>query len=92
MLDLEYMNTIFIDVREPEEYSQSHVTGAINMPPAEIMSGASKLDGIDKDTPLVLYCISGSRSNTAKNILQAQGFTNITNGINQQQVEARYKL
>ncbi len=84
------MNTVFIDVREPEEFARGHVQDAINIPPAEIMSGADKLKDVPKDTPLVLYCISGSRSNVSKGFLQAQGFTDITNGINQQQVEAKY--
>ncbi len=82
--------TVFVDVREPEEYARGHVEGAINVPPAEVMAGSDKLKDLPKDTPLVLYCVSGSRSNVTKNILQSQGFTNITNGINQRQVEVKY--
>lgn len=86
------MQYTIIDVREPEEYAAGHVAGAINIAPAEIMSGSSKLDAIPKDASIILYCISGSRSNVAKNIMQAMGYTNITNGINKQQVEAKYGL
>ena len=81
----------FIDVREPYEYQMGHVSGAINVPPAAIMSGAKELSHLSKDTPLVLYCISGSRSNVSMNILRQLGYTNLTNGINQQQVMAKYK-
>ena len=84
------MKAVFVDVREPEEYQRGHVEGAINLPPSEIVAGAVKLKDLPKDTPLVLYCISGSRSNVSKNILESLGFTNVTNGINQQQVEAKY--
>lgn len=84
-------NTLIIDVREPSEYAQSHVKDAINIPPTELMKGAPQLAEIPKDTPLLLYCLSGQRSNTAIHILKAQGFTKLTNGINQHQVEANYK-
>ncbi len=84
------MDRVIIDVREPEEYSVDHVEGAINIPPSEIMAGSRKLDGLPKDTELILYCVSGSRSNVSANILRSQGFTNIVNGINKQQVKAKY--
>ena len=84
------MNPLIIDVREPNEYADGHVDGALNIPPAELMNGTPQLADVAKDTPLILYCRSGSRSNVAMHILRSQGFTNLTNGINQQQVEARY--
>ncbi len=84
------MQRIIIDVREPEEYARDHVKGALNIPPTEIMSGAKKLEGVAKDTELILYCVSGSRSNVCAHLLRQQGFTNIVNGINKQQVTAKY--
>ena len=84
------MDKIIIDVREPQEYLAGHVDGAINIPPDELMEGSQKLTGIPKDTELVLYCVSGSRSNVSTNILRAQGFTNIINGINKNQVQAKH--
>jgi len=81
---------MIIDVREPEEFFIDHVEGAVNIPPSELMAGSDKLDGVDKDTELILYCVSGSRSNVSANILSSQGFTNIVNGINKQQVKAKY--
>lgn len=84
------MRRIFIDVREPEEYASDHVEGALNIPPEEIMDGAKKLADVEKDTELILYCVSGSRSNVCTNILKSYGFTNILNGINKQQVTSKY--
>lgn len=81
---------VFIDVREPEEFARSHVEGAINIPPSELMSGAKALIDVPKKTKLVIYCITGSRSNASINILKSLGFENIENGINKQQVEAKY--
>lgn len=84
------MERIIIDVREPEEFARGHASGAINIPPSEIMAGATKLDDVPKDTELVLYCVSGSRSNVSMQYLKRLGFTNLVNGINQQHVTAKY--
>lgn len=84
------MSRVIIDVREPQEYARDHAEGAINIPPYEIMAGSDKLNNLDKDTEIILYCVSGSRSNVCAHILQQQGFTNITNGINKQQVSSKF--
>ena len=86
------MNTdaIIIDVREPEEYAGGHVKGALNLPPSELLGGSEILKDIPKDAQIILYCLSGSRSNVSMHILQGMGYTNLTNGINRQQVEAKY--
>ena len=84
------MQRMIIDVREPEEFARGHVNGAINIPPAEIIQGSDKLRDVAKDTEIILYCVSGSRSNVSKQILESQGFTNVANGINKDQVAAKY--
>jgi rhodanese-related sulfurtransferase len=84
------MKYTIIDVREPEEYAEGHVIGALNIPPSEMLAGATQIIKLPRDTPIIVYCRSGSRSNASKIILQDLGFTNITNGVNQGQVEARY--
>lgn len=80
--------TVIIDTREPMEYAMGHVDGAINISPADFMSGAFKaaLKDVTIDTPIILYCISGARSNTCGMFLKDAGFTNVTNGINQHHV------
>lgn len=85
------MSAIIIDVREPYEFSAGHAKGALNIPPAELIQGIPPaLKNTPKDTTLVLYCRSGSRSNTSMHILRGYGFTDLVNGINQHQVEANY--
>jgi phage shock protein E len=84
------MNRLFIDVREPYEFQRDHVDGAINLPPADLMAGASVLKDVDKDTELVLYCLSGARSNASMHYLKQLGFTNLINGINKDQIRAKY--
>jgi phage shock protein E len=83
------VNRVIVDVREPYEFAQGHVAGAINIPPADLMAGAESLKGVPKDTEIILYCRTGSRSSVAMHILRSLGFTNLVNGINQDHVEAR---
>lgn len=77
-----------VDTREPFEYNQSHVKGAINIPPAEFLKGGvpDALKTVPKDEEIILYCRSGQRSNTCSMILRSQGFTNIVNGTNEHRV------
>ncbi|HEX9153259.1 MAG TPA: rhodanese-like domain-containing protein [Candidatus Saccharimonadales bacterium] len=85
---------IIIDVREPEEYAAGHVDGAINMPPHELSrlgQHANELTGVPKETPIIVYCRSGSRSNVAMTMLIQAGYTNVTNGINQDHIETHLK-
>jgi rhodanese-related sulfurtransferase len=85
------MNTVIIDVREPSEYTSGHVRGALNIPPAVMMQGLPKeLADTPKDTKIILYCRSGARSAMSAQFLSRYGFTNLVNGINKGQVEARH--
>ena len=84
------MTYVFVDVREPAEFNQGHVAGAINLPPGRLMDGSEVLAGVPKDAKLVVYCRTGSRSNVAMHILRQRGFQDIVNGINPAQVKARF--
>src|SRR5215470_5126864 len=68
--------TMVVDVREPEEYEQGHVPGAINLPQAEL---ASRLDELPHDRPLTLICRSGARSLRAAQFLRQVGFEQLIN-------------
>ena len=67
---------IVLDVREPEEYEQGHVPGAINLPQADL---ASRLDELPHDRPLALICRSGARSLRAAQFLRQVGFEQVAN-------------
>ncbi len=84
------MPRLIVDVREPEEYARGHVQGAINIPPSELVSGSPQLADVPKDTEIILYCVSGSRSRVAIQILTGMGYTNLINGINQDHVVKNY--
>lgn len=79
---------MIVDAREPYEYEESHVKGAINVSPAEFLSGLmpDAFEGVPKDTPIIMYCKTGHRANICSMILYQYGFTDITNGTNEQRV------
>lgn len=80
---------IIIDTRSKAEYVSGHVKGAINISPDKFMSGGvpAELSNVDKNEQIILYCLSGSRSNVVMHIMSSMGFTNLTNGINKDRVE-----
>ena len=66
-----------IDVRSPGEYSGGHIKGSINIPLGDLTQNLTKLK---KDKPIITCCASGMRSASAKNVLSANGFTQVYNG------------
>lgn len=83
------MDYIIIDVRESYEFAMGHVDGAINIPAGSIIENPPELGSLPKDAKLLLYCRSGSRSGYAMILLKQMGFTNMTNGINKEQVKSK---
>ncbi len=71
---------LIIDVREPEEFSQGHIKGAINVPRGvlEFRADPSYPGGIpslyDKSVEMILYCRSGARSALATQSLKFLGY------------------
>jgi rhodanese-related sulfurtransferase len=68
---------IFIDVREPWENEEFNI-GAKLIPLGDLVNRAWELED-HKNDEIVLHCRSGSRSGVAKQLLLAQGFTNVRN-------------
>lgn len=68
---------LILDARERDEYSVSHLEGAIYLGYENV--DFSQLDGVDKDTPIVVYCSIGVRSENIGAQLLEQGFTNVQN-------------
>lgn len=68
---------VLIDVREDNEFNESHAAGAIHMG-----RGIIERDIVhaypDKKTKFVLYCGGGFRSALAADNLQKMGYTNVT--------------
>jgi rhodanese-related sulfurtransferase len=62
-----------IDVRSPAELARGAVAGAVNLPAEQIEQHLETL----ADTPCLLYCQSGTRSQIAVEKLRASGLSNV---------------
>ena len=75
---------VIVDVREQQEFEESHLPGALHVPRGHL---ESRIEGAAKDRSqrLVLYCASGNRSALAAKTLQDElGYENVesmTGGI-----------
>lgn len=68
---------VMLDVREEEEYITGHAVDAVLLPVGQI-SDETALDAIPSlDTPVLVYCRSGMRSNLAAHKLEELGYTEI---------------
>lgn len=65
-----------VDVREPIEHAEEHISGAKLIPLDQLQNRSSE---IDRNVPVVVMCRSGKRGNEALQKLQALGFTGVRN-------------
>jgi rhodanese-related sulfurtransferase len=65
-----------IDVRQPEEYRNGHIPGAVLIPMGEI---PDRMDEIRRHGEVIFVCRSGRRSGLVCEYLQEQGFSNVKN-------------
>jgi rhodanese-related sulfurtransferase/rubrerythrin len=65
-----------LDVRQELEYEADHIPGARLVPLPEL---PDRLDELDREMPLLVYCASGGRSMAAAALLEGQGFKDVNN-------------
>ena len=65
-----------LDVRQPGEYEEGHIAGATLIPMGEL---PDKLDTMDKEADILVYCAIGGRSRVAAQLLAGKGFKHIYN-------------
>jgi rhodanese-related sulfurtransferase len=82
---------IYLDVRTENEFAQGHPAGAINVPVVfikgpgqmapnpDFMAIVTKV--IPRDKKLVVGCLSGGRSQRACEMLEAEGYADLTNVV-----------
>ena len=70
-----------VDVREPAEFREGHVPGAVNIPMGQL---TARLGEIDRDRLVHVVCASGNRSSAMADVLTANGFDaiNVAGGTN----------
>lgn len=68
-------DTVFLDVREPNEWNLGHVPGAVHVPRGQL---EGKVEGVvDRGKRVVVYCAGGSRSALAADTLQQMGYDRV---------------
>lgn len=67
-----------IDVRTPEEYADGGIKGSVNIN----YNGSDfeqRIAALDRDKPVLVYCLSGGRSGKAANTMNGMGFKEVYN-------------
>ncbi len=82
---------IYLDVRTENEFAQGHPDGAINVPvvfikgPGQMAPNPDFMEivtkVIPKDKKLVVGCLSGGRSQRACEMLEDEGYADLTNVV-----------
>src|SRR4051812_48944276 len=67
---------LLLDVREPDEYEQGAIPGAVHIPRGHL---EAQVEGrlLDKSAPVVVYCAGGVRSAFAARTLQELGYSDV---------------
>ena len=65
-----------VDVREPSEWDEGFIDGAVFLPQGEFYSGTA-VANLSRDLPIVLYCHSGYRSANCAAALISAGFAQV---------------
>ncbi len=74
-LDQPNHGLVLLDVREPEEYAESHLKGCVLIPLAELNERAPK--ELRTQDNIVVYCAHGMRSMHGLMALKQLGFENV---------------
>lgn len=71
-------NALILDVRTPGEYSRGHIKGStlIDISNKDFVS---RLNLLQKDKPILIYCLTGSRSHAAASYMARTGFKAVYN-------------
>ena len=69
---------LFVDVREPDEWDEGHIPGAIYTGRGRL---EQRIEGLvpDKSRPLIVYCSAGNRSVFATKALEELGYADVLN-------------
>lgn len=67
---------LLVDIREPEEFAQGVIPGAVLMPRGNLEGAIARI-APDPSTEIVLYCSSGARSVLAAKSLMDMGYSDV---------------
>ncbi len=63
---------VLLDVRETDEFQSGHIPGAVNLPLSRIEQAK-----LEKNGPIFVYCLRGTRSRRAAGRLARMGYTKV---------------
>jgi phage shock protein E len=69
---------LIVDVRSAVEFRTGHLPDAVNIPLDELPDSLARAIS-DKNQVLLLYCLSGARSGSARRMLKGMGYQNVFN-------------
>ncbi|AUV55322.1 thiosulfate sulfurtransferase PspE [Raoultella planticola] len=81
----------WIDVRTPDQFQDTHVEGAVNIPLKQLDARIGEV-AKDKNDTLHLYCNTGNQSGKAEKMLQGMGYKNAVNEGGLKDVEKTQKM
>lgn len=79
-LATEDKEAVILDIRDAKDFEKSSVENAVNIPMDEFEAKAKK-ELKNKDQEILLYCNTGTKSSEASQILDKNGYTNVTNSV-----------
>lgn len=74
----ENSDAIILDPRDKKDFDKGHIENSINIPLSDL---ENRLDELDKEKTILIYCNVGRKSAEAANILQNNGFSKVYNAI-----------
>src|SRR5580692_1763368 len=78
--EMDVPNAVVLDVREPDEYEQGALPGAVHIPRGTLETSVEgKIP--DKSSHVVVYCAGGTRSAFAAKTLQDLGYSDVASVI-----------
>jgi hydroxyacylglutathione hydrolase len=67
---------VALDVREPNEFAEGHIEGALHIPLGKL---GEQLDHVPRGRPIITYCAHGPRATSALSILERAGIGPLLN-------------
>jgi len=76
LIDTSGKDLQIVDVRTPEEFKSEHIRSAVNVNVRD-PNFAEQISMFKEDMPILAYCRSGARSESAASILASKGFKQV---------------
>lgn len=69
-------NALVLDIREPKDFAQGHIAGAVNLPVSVLNTKLSEIDK-HKSHPVIVVCKMGTAAGAIAKTLKKRGFENV---------------